>query len=222
MQGWQQGDELAVFTPLVTCVQILTTLWGRASEESEQPVALFEDWMQEVSDWAGLVGWQASLKEKLHYGENLWLPGMKEQELALLLGIFTLANALGCSPIHLAQALLRLPYFSSGQLAQLQQERVTHSHQEETVSMSAPTIQEQDERHTGPVFGKAVDYHPLIEALTNWQAMFELALDEAATHLDQELLPMQDLQTSLSEMCDLLRDVLLKISSSAQTGKETI
>jgi len=55
---------------------------------------------------------------------------------------------------------------------------------------------------------KIHDYEPLIEELSHWQAIFELALDEAAHYLTLEQFPVEDLRTSLSDMCDLIRDVL--------------
>ena len=58
-----------------------------------------------------------------------------------------------------------------------------------------------------------VDYQPLIEALNNWQAIFELALDEAALHLSPDQFPADALSASLAEMCELLRDVLAKSSA---------
>ena len=57
-----------------------------------------------------------------------------------------------------------------------------------------------------------VDYQPLIEALNNWQAIFELALDEAALHLSPDQFPAKELSASLAEMCEILRDVLAKNS----------
>ncbi len=59
-----------------------------------------------------------------------------------------------------------------------------------------------------PLPEKRRDYEPLIEELTHWQAIFEMALDEAAQHLTQAQFPAEDLQASLADMCDLLRDVL--------------
>jgi len=54
-----------------------------------------------------------------------------------------------------------------------------------------------------------VDYEPLIDELDIWQGIFELALDEAAKHLDPQQFPVRDLQASLEEMCELLRVVLM-------------
>ena len=51
-------------------------------------------------------------------------------------------------------------------------------------------------------------FQPLIEALTNWQGVFEIALDTAVQLLPPEQFPATDLQASLAEMCNLLRDVL--------------
>jgi hypothetical protein len=71
--------------------------------------------------------------------------------------------------------------------------------------------QEEESQATEAVDG-VVDYQPLIEALNNWQAIFELALDEAALYLSSEQFPAEELSASLAEMCDLLRDVLAKNS----------
>jgi len=49
---------------------------------------------------------------------------------------------------------------------------------------------------------------PLIEAISNWQGIFDMALDTAAQLLPPEQFPATDLQASLAEMCNLLRDVL--------------
>jgi hypothetical protein len=72
----------------------------------------------------------------------------------------------------------------------------------------------QKEERTAPAAAETfVDYQPLIEALNNWQAIFELALDEAAQHLDPDQFPAKELSASLAEMCELLRDVLAKNSA---------
>jgi hypothetical protein len=55
---------------------------------------------------------------------------------------------------------------------------------------------------------KRQDYEPLIEELNHWQAIFEIALDEAAHHLTLEQFPAEDLRASLADMCELIRDVL--------------
>lgn len=55
---------------------------------------------------------------------------------------------------------------------------------------------------------KRPDYKPLIEELTHWQAIFEIALDQAAHHLTPEQFPAEDLHASLADMCELIRDVL--------------
>jgi hypothetical protein len=51
-------------------------------------------------------------------------------------------------------------------------------------------------------------FQPLIEAINNWQGIFEIALDTAAQLLPPEQFPARDLHASLAEMCNLLRDVL--------------
>jgi hypothetical protein len=57
---------------------------------------------------------------------------------------------------------------------------------------------------------KIQDYEPLIEELNHWQAIFEMALDEAARYLTPEQFPAEDLRASLEDMCDLIRDILKK------------
>ena len=74
-------------------------------------------------------------------------------------------------------------------------------------------MQQEEESQATEVVDGAVDYQPLIEALNNWQAIFELALDEATLYLSSEQFPAQELSASLAEMCDLLRDVLAKNSA---------
>ena len=62
-----------------------------------------------------------------------------------------------------------------------------------------------------------IDYQPLVDELGIWQGIFELALDEASKYLDQEQFPAKELQASLTEMCDLLREVLLKSCPCSQS-----
>ncbi len=69
-------------------------------------------------------------------------------------------------------------------------------------------VQDVENTHRSIAAYQIVDYQPLIEAISNWQAAFELALDQAATHLVPEQFPAEDLHASLAEMCDLLRAVL--------------
>jgi len=76
-------------------------------------------------------------------------------------------------------------------------------------------MHQEEESRLSEVVDRVVDYQPLIEALNDWQAIFELALDEAALHLNPEQFPAEELSASLAEMCDLLRDVLVKSSASA-------
>ncbi len=61
-----------------------------------------------------------------------------------------------------------------------------------------------------------LDYQPLIDELNIWQGIFELVLDEATKYLDQEQFPARELQASLADMCDLLRDVLLNSRPRSQ------
>jgi hypothetical protein len=72
---------------------------------------------------------------------------------------------------------------------------------------------QKEERSIPTAAETFVDYQPLIEALNNWQAIFELALDEAALRLSPDQFPAKELSASLAEMCELLRDVLAKNSS---------
>jgi hypothetical protein len=75
-------------------------------------------------------------------------------------------------------------------------------------------MHQEEESRLPEVVDRVVDYQPLIEALNDWQAIFELALSEAALHINSELFPSEELSASLSEMCDLLRGVLIKSSVS--------
>jgi hypothetical protein len=75
-------------------------------------------------------------------------------------------------------------------------------------------MHQEEESRLSEVVDRVVDYQPLIEALNDWQAIFELALSEAAFHLNPEQFPAQELSASLAEMCDLLRDVLIKSNAS--------
>jgi hypothetical protein len=61
-----------------------------------------------------------------------------------------------------------------------------------------------------------IDYQPLIDELGIWQGIFELAFDEASKYLDQEQFPARELQASLTDMCDLLRAVLLNSRPCSQ------
>jgi hypothetical protein len=74
-------------------------------------------------------------------------------------------------------------------------------------------MQQEEESQATEAVDKVVDYQPLIEALNNWQAIFELALDEVTLYLSPEQFPAQELSASLVEMCDLLRGVLAKNSA---------
>jgi hypothetical protein len=74
-------------------------------------------------------------------------------------------------------------------------------------------MHQEEESRLSEVVDRVVDYQPLIEALNDWQAIFELALSEAALHLNPEQFPAEELSASLAEMCDLLRDVLAKNSA---------
>lgn len=65
-----------------------------------------------------------------------------------------------------------------------------------------------EEEKKQPLSDKKEHFLPLIEAISNWQGIFELALDNAAQLLTPEQFPAADLQASLAEMCNLLRDVL--------------
>jgi len=203
-----------VFTPLLTCIQTLTALWQRAGEESNQQSTLFEEWLQEVRGWARLAEWKASLKQKLRYGDNLWLPSVDVQELGVLFGIAALADGLGCTATQLAKAFMKL------HLGDLQRSSQAEHSSDPPVAMNpveaseVPVVEmdQKEEFQSLSAVERAIDYGPLVEALNDWQAMFELALDEAATHVDHEHFPAEDLSASLSEMCELLRDVLAKSS----------
>lgn len=75
-------------------------------------------------------------------------------------------------------------------------------------------MHQEEKSQLTEVVDRVVNYQPLIEALNDWQAIFELALNEAALHLNPEQFPAEELSASLAEMCDLLRDVLIKSNAS--------
>ena len=68
--------------------------------------------------------------------------------------------------------------------------------------------QPDEEKKKEGFSGQREDFLPLIDALSSWQGIFEIALDTAAQLLPPEQFPAADLQASLAEMCNLLRDVL--------------
>ena len=68
---------------------------------------------------------------------------------------------------------------------------------------------EQSEKERNLLLSDQKDYFlPLIEAISAWQGIFEIALDTAAQLLPPEQFPAEDLQASLAEMCNLPREVL--------------
>lgn len=69
-------------------------------------------------------------------------------------------------------------------------------------------MDQKDERGEQPFSEQQEHFLPLLEALSSWQGIFEIALDTAAQLLTPEQFPATDLQASLAEMCNLLRDVL--------------
>lgn len=203
-------DEL--LKPLVTCAEMLTALWQRAAEEDNQQHALFAEWIQEVSEWARLPKWKAELKQKLYYGDNLWLPSMDSQEVEVLLGMATLADGLGCTVTQLAKAFIELRPSDFKQSSQTESSIDSVLGVDLIETNDVPTIEmhQKEEAQSSLAVDRMVNYQPLIEALNDWQATFELALDEAAIRLDNEHFPAADLSASLSEMCQLLRGVLTR------------
>jgi len=171
MSESREADAGTILAPLQACGRVLAAIWQRAEKEGDQRL-LFEEWVQEVGNWAGLEEWKARVRQELHNGAHLWLPSDNIHELGVLLAIADLASEIGSSPTQLARAIMASP-----------QAKV-----------------------------EAVNYQPLIEALNDWQATFELALDEAAARLDNKQFPARDLSASLDEMCGLLRDVLSRNS----------
>jgi len=212
MPDWQNTSSGEALEPLVTCKQILTALWQRAAEEGSQQHTLFEEWTQEVNEWARLPEWKAELKQKLYYGDNLWLPSVDSQEVKVLLGIATLADGLGCTVTQLAKAFMELRSSDFKQSSQTESSAGSVLGVDLIETNDAPTVEmdQKKEAHSSLAVDRMVDYQPLIEALNDWQATFELALDEAAIHLDNEHFPAADLSASLSEMCELLRSVLTR------------
>lgn len=210
MSNWQDTSDGMVFTPLLTCIQTLTALWQRSGGESNQQSTLFEEWLEEVRGWARLAEWRVSLKEKLRYGDNLWLPSVDVHELGVLFGIAALADGLGCTPVQLAKAFMELHLNGLTQSSQAESSSSLLIEIDQITTRNVPMVEMNQGEETQPSLAvdRAVDYQPLIEVLNDWQAMFELALDEAATRVDRGHFPAEDLSASLSEMCELLREVL--------------
>jgi len=212
MPDWQNTSGGEVLEPLVTCKQILTALWQRAAEEGSQQHTLFEEWTQEVNEWARLPEWKAELKQRHYDGDNLWLPSLNSHESGVLLGIAMLADALGCTVTQFVEAFMELRSSDFKQSSQTESSAGSVLGVDLIETNDAPTV-EMDQKKVAQsslAVDRLVDYQPLIEALNDWQATFELALDEATTHLDNEHFPAADLSASLSEMCELLRGVLAR------------
>jgi hypothetical protein len=74
-------------------------------------------------------------------------------------------------------------------------------------------VDQPDEGKKPSLSDQQEDFLPLIEAISNWQGIFEMALDDAAQLLTPEQFPAEDLHASLSEMCDLLRDIFTQQST---------
>ncbi len=210
MPDWQDTSDDEILRPLLACIQVLTALWQHAGEERSQQSTVFEEWVQEVSGWAKLAEWKAELKQKLGYGDNLWLPSAGAQELGILLGIAVLADGLGCTATQLAKAFMKLHLnnLQQSSRAENSSDPPVAINQVEASEIPVVEMNQKEEVQSLPAVERAVDYQPLIEVLSDWQAMFELALDEAATRVDREHFPAEDLSASLSEMCELLREVL--------------
>jgi hypothetical protein len=216
MTNQDEQDAVPERKPSSINLQLVAELWHQASEESGQPNLLFEQWVQEIRSWAKLAGWRTESTQGVRARESLWLPNLSETQLQLLLALADLADALGCSASQLTQTLLGSAQASSP----LPHENNSHlSHQLQATDSSAATqlnLAKPDSLPTTPQH--MVDYQPLVEMLTNWQAIFELALDCAATQLDKEQFPAEALSASLAEMCDLLRAVLNQAGSHEGAG----
>ena len=212
MPDWRSTSDGELLKPLATCAEMLTALWQRAAEEGNQQHTLFTEWIQEVSTLARLSEWKTELKQKLYYGDNLWLPSVGSQEVEVLLGLATLADGLGCTAAQLAKAFMEFRSSDFKQSSQTESSAGSVLGLDLIETNDAPTVQMDQKKEAQALLtvDRMVDYQPLIEALNDWQATFELALDEATTHLDNEHFPAADLSASLSEMCELLRGVLAR------------
>lgn len=182
-------------------LQKVSELWRQVSEESSQPALLLEQWTQDISIWANLREWIEAFMQDVRSGTHLWFPGADESQLRLLIALADLAEALGCSTTELVEVLLKNTQVSA--------------HSPFPAVDVPPSPEDPPKQIYGQQAGekRTVDYRPLIEALYTWQAIFELALDKAASQLGREQFPAEDLSASLSEMCDLVRAVLDKNSS---------
>ena len=212
MPDWRSTSDGELLKPLVTCAEKLTALWQRAAEEGNQHHTLFEEWIQEVSELARLSEWKTELKQKLYHGDNLWLPGVDSKEVEVLLGIATLADGLSCTVTQLAKAFMEFRPSDFKQSSQTDSSAGSVLGVELIETNDVPTVEmdQKKKAQSSLSVDRIVDYQPLIEALNDWQATFELALDEATTYLDNAHFPAADLSASLSEMCELIRGVLAR------------
>lgn len=222
MPKLQDAHDEDSFAPVSTCKRILTTLWQRAGKEGGQPSVVFEEWVHEVASLANLAEWKREFKQKLRDGANLWLPGEDPQELGVLLAIANLADELGCTVGQLAKALTKLSPGNFEQAVLDGNTRDLPSTMNQPSAGMSPTAEVDQTKLSQNLLAADtdVDYQPLIEALSDWQAMFELALDEAAGRLGPEEFPAKDLSASLAEMCKLLRDVLSGYSAPYKNPQE--
>ncbi len=215
MGNQQNGGNPQVSGPLLACLEPLAKLWRQAGEESAQQSLLFEQWTQEVRSWAHLTEWSTAVTEAFRSRASLWLPHVDATQFRLLLALAGLADALGCNATQLTLLLLSAardlaPDGNNSSAA-------SHCSQEIVNTQVAQGAPQTASRSPGGA-DTAIDYHPLIEALTEWQTIFELALDEAAARLDKEVFPAEDLSASLSEMCDLLRAALARQQKLPERG----
>ena len=195
--------------------EILKQLWEHLSQESPQPERLLEEWVNEVAEWGRLSDYQ----EKLHREESLWLPTNNKAELEVLWGLGALSNTLKRSPFQLVQALLE-PHVSLKQdntellpqapanlpntiVGDLGVALVKVSPEVQSLSQNAPT------QSNNPIVNAEPEYHTLIlEALTDFQATFELALEQTASQPTQQTLPVEELEDYLTELLDFIKNIL--------------
>lgn len=211
MANQHEQDAIHERKPSSMNLHLLAELWHQASEEGRQPNLLFEQWVQEIRSWARLAGWRTEFTQGFRARESLWLPNIGETQLQLLLALANLADALGISASQLAQVLLDSAHPSS--LLPNKNTKLFSHQVPSTDSMPATQSYPAKPDSLSATQEHVADYQPLVDMLTNWQAVFELALDQAALLLDKEQFPAKELSASLAEMCDLLRAVLAKASS---------
>lgn len=198
--------------------EVLKQLWEHLSQESQRPDLLLEEWVGEVVEWVRLRDYQ----EKLRQEESLWLPTGNKAELAVLLGLGALSTALDCSPTQLVQALLEPPVsvtevetepplytaLVSPDSSNIVPTEPTEVRVSVTSDTAHPVPDTQAQASLTLAKPELERYTLLLEALTDFQAVFELAVEQVGTQLEPQTILVHELEDYLAELFDVVRAVL--------------